>query len=318
MAHSHAPLGFLGFGEAGFHLALGLREAGAPPMIAFDIHADRGTAGERIRSRAAATDTRLVASAEALGNSSAVILSVVTAASALDAARSVAPSLAADRIFVDLNSVAPATKRQIADLIGIAGARFVEGAIMAPVPPAKHRVPILLNGPSAHAVHDALSRYGARLEVMNGAVGAAAAVKMCRSIVIKGLEALLLECAVAAGEYDATDRVFDSLDETFPGMKWRQTADYMIGRVLEHGERRAREMEEVAGTLRAAGIDPIMAEATARRQDWDRARSAGRLGEPRPDSNAGLLALLVDRPGLCSTPPAQHAERVSDAKSATS
>ena len=42
----------------------------------------------------------------------------------------------------------------------------------------------------------------------------------------------------------------------------------MVNRAVVHGERRAREMEEVAETLRAIGVEPIMAEAAARRQDW--------------------------------------------------
>jgi len=166
---------------------------------------------------------------------------------------------------------------------------------MAPVPGADHRVPILLNGASAPDLADALSPYDMRLDVMDGPIGAAAAVKMCRSIVIKGMEALLLECTLTAGEYGATDRVFDSLAETYPGMDWRKTARYMIGRMLEHGERRAHEMEEVAKTLRAAGIEPLMTEATARRQNWEATlRRDGRLDGPRPASIEQLLELLVD------------------------
>jgi Domain of unknown function (DUF1932) len=142
-----------------------------------------------------------------------------------------------------------------------------------------------------------LSSYRMRLDVIDSPIGAATAVKMCRSIVIKGLEALLLECSLAAGEYGAADRVYDSLAETYPGMDWRKLANYMIGRVLEHGERRAREMEEVAQTLRAAGIEPVMAEATARRQDWEATlRTDGRLNGPRPDTIERLLKVLVDQP----------------------
>jgi 3-hydroxyisobutyrate dehydrogenase-like beta-hydroxyacid dehydrogenase len=296
MADRQAPIGFLGFGEAGFHLARGLRRAGAPPLVAFDIKAQHEAGGERIRARAVETGTRLVEAPATLAQEARVILSVVTAASALEAAESLAADLAADHLYVDLNSVSPATKSRIAAVVGDGAGRFVEGAIMAPVSGADHRVPILLNGPAAPAVVDALSPYQMRLEVMNGAIGAAAAVKMCRSIVIKGLEALLLECTLAAREYGAADRVYDSLAETYPGIDWRKTASYTIGRVLEHGERRAREMEEVVETLGTAGIEPLMAEATARVQDWEAAmRRDGRLNGPRPDTVERLLSLLVDR-----------------------
>jgi len=265
MPDGQTAIGLIGFGEAGYHIARGLRGAGAPPLVAFDINTPGGAGDERIRARAAETATRLVDSPRALAREATVILSVVTAASACEAATSVAPSLTADHLYVDLNSVSPATKRQIAAAIGTAG-RFIEGAIMAPVPGHDHRVPILLNGPSATELLHALEPYGMRLEVMQGPIGAAAAVKMCRSIVIKGMEALMVECALASGEFGAADRVYASLSETYPGIDWRRTARYMIGRVLEHGERRAHEMQEVASMLRAAGIEPLMAEATARRQ----------------------------------------------------
>ena len=292
---STTQIGFLGFGEAGFHLARGLRRAGAPPLTAFDINANHGTAGERIRARAAETGTHLVETPRDLARGTALILSVVTAPSAEEAAGSVAADLTTNHLYVDLNSVSPATKVRIAAAIARGSGRFVEGAILAPVAGLEHRVPILLNGPSARELVDALSSYQMRLDVMDAAIGAAAAVKMCRSIVIKGLEALLLECALAAGAYGATDRVYDSLAETYPGIDWRKTADYMIGRVLQHGERRAHEMEEVAETLRAAGIEPLMAEATARRQDWEAAlRREGRLDGPRPETADALLKLLID------------------------
>jgi 3-hydroxyisobutyrate dehydrogenase-like beta-hydroxyacid dehydrogenase len=295
-------LGFLGFGEAGYHLARGLRNAGAPPLVAFDIKAPNGRGDERIRARAAETGTHLVDTPLGLAERADVILSVVTAASAHDAASRIAGALTATHLYVDCNSVSPATKQQVAAAIGAGAGRFVEASIMAPVPGADHRVPILANGAPACELAEALSAYGMRLDVMDGPIGAAAAVKMCRSIVIKGMEALLLECTLTAGEYGATDRVFDSLAETYPGMDWRKTARYMIGRVLEHGERRAHEMEEVAKTLRAAGIEPLMAEATAHRQNWEATlRHDGRLDGSRPTSVDQLLELLVDRSGVVTT-----------------
>src|SRR5262250_2852232 len=128
---------------------------------------------------------------------------------------------------------------------------------------------MLLGGAGANTLKEMLAPLGMRMEVLDGAkVGSAAAVKMCRSIVVKGIEALLFECVMAATRFGADDLVFASLKETWPGIDWKKLADYTSGRVVVHGERRAREMEEVAESLKAIGIDPIMAEATARRQDW--------------------------------------------------
>jgi 3-hydroxyisobutyrate dehydrogenase len=268
MSH-HPPIGFIGFGEAGSTIALGLRSADLDHIYAYDINTDAPGFGPRIQQRAAESGTTLVRSSVELAERADVIFSTVTSSAALEAAEQIAPFLAERHLYADLNSVSPARKQEIGRVIDAARARFVEVAVMAPVLPYGHRVPMLLAGPFASAFGEAMTRFGMRCEILpNAKVGSAAAVKMCRSIVVKGLEALMCECVLAAGRFDADGYVFASLNESFPGIDWKRLADYMVGRVAVHGERRAREMEEVAETLRAIGIEPIMAEAAARRQDW--------------------------------------------------
>jgi len=269
-------VGFIGFGEAGFSIGRGLRAAGLPELFAYDIQTTSTDRGPLIRDRAATAGARLVANPAELAASASLLISTVTCSSALDAARQHAPSLRGpsrtdgpQHLYADLNSVSPDVKRQVAAVVGATGASFVEAAVMAPVGPYAQRVPMLLGGPGADAFVQAMQPFDMRLEILPGAgIGTAAAVKMCRSIVVKGLEALLTECVLGASVYGATAQVFASLQESYPGIDWRKLADYNINRLVVHGERRAREMEEVAETLRAAGVDPIMAEATARRQDW--------------------------------------------------
>jgi 3-hydroxyisobutyrate dehydrogenase-like beta-hydroxyacid dehydrogenase len=266
-------IGFIGFGEAGSNLAKGLSGAGGTRLFAYDINTHTPRLGEKIRKRATTTQTSLVESSESLARSCDILLSVVTAKAASDAARQTLPFLEARHFYADLNSVSPAQKQSIGEIISPSGARYVEAVMMSAVPAHLHRVPMLLGGPNAGAFVELLSPHGMRLEVISEEIGAASAVKMCRSIIVKGLEALLLECVMGASRYGADERVLASLADTIPGLDWSKLADYMVGRVVEHGERRAREMEEVAETLRAIGIEPIMAEATARRQEW-----GGRLG----------------------------------------
>lgn len=261
-------IGFVGFGEAAFHLSKGLREAGVGPFVAFDIHTHTTGRGEKIRQRALETGTRLVESNAELAGSAAWILSTVTSDQAAIAAGQNAPHLSGQHLYADLNSVSPAVKQGIARVIEAAGARFVEIAMMAPVPPYGHRVPILAGGGAAVEFAERMMPYGMRIEVVSREVGTAAATKMFRSIMVKGMEALITECVLGAGRYGAEQGVFASLAESYPGIDWQAMADYMIGRVVEHGERRAREMEEVAETLESIGIEPIMAGATARRMDW--------------------------------------------------
>jgi 3-hydroxyisobutyrate dehydrogenase-like beta-hydroxyacid dehydrogenase len=263
-----APIGFVGFGEAAFHIVRGLREAGAGDFVAYDIYTNTPGRGEKIRRRAEETGTRLVESNAELAAAASWIWSAVTSDQAAAAAAQNAPHLTAQHLYADLNSVSPAVKQAIARTVAATGARFVEIAMMQPVPPYGHRVPILAGGDAAAEFRERMSPYGMRIEIAGREVGKAAATKMFRSIMIKGMEALITECVLAAGRYGAEQGVFASLAESYPGIDWPSLADYMIGRVVEHGERRAREMEEVAETLESIGIEPIMALATARRQEW--------------------------------------------------
>jgi 3-hydroxyisobutyrate dehydrogenase-like beta-hydroxyacid dehydrogenase len=268
LTDANPAIGFVGFGEAGFHIARGLRDAGMDRITAFDIHAQTAGLGQKICRRAEEARVHLAASTAELASKSDIILSTVTANQAMQAAEQNGPFLTAHHLYADLNSVSPALKQTIARTIGATGARFVEVAIMAPVPPSGHRVAMLTGGPAAGEFIERLAPFGIRAEVASAEIGVAAATKMFRSIIVKGLEALVTECVLGASHYGAEQRVFASLAESYPGMDWNSLADYMVGRVVLHGERRAREMEEVAETLRSLGIDPIMAEATVRRMDW--------------------------------------------------
>ncbi len=256
-------IGFVGFGEAAFHIAKGLRQPGVSSISAFDINVT-----EKLRQRAQDAGTRLVDTNQELVNSCEIMMSAVTANQAMNAAEQNAPFLTQAHIYADLNSVSPGLKQSIARVIARSGARFAEIAMMAPVPPYGHKVPMLAGGNGAQAFVDQLTPFGISAEIVSREVGTAAATKMFRSIIVKGMEALLTECVLGASRYNADERVFASLAETFPAINWKELADYMVGRVVVHGERRAREMEEVAATLREMDIEPIMAEAIVRRMDW--------------------------------------------------
>jgi 3-hydroxyisobutyrate dehydrogenase-like beta-hydroxyacid dehydrogenase len=288
-------VGFIGFGEAGSAIALGLRTAGIDTLSAFDINTHTADSGASIQRRAGESRTALLDSPAALVQSSDIIFSTVTSSSALDAAAGAARCLEPRHLYADLNSVSPAVKIEIDAVVGASGASFVEAAVMAPVLPYGHKVPMLINGTGARAFAAAMAPFGMRLQLLDGAkIGSAAAVKMCRSIVVKGLEALLFECVMAASRFEADDLVWASLQETYPGIAWKKLADYTSGRVVVHGERRAREMEEVAETLRAIGVDPVMAEATARRQEWSaRLDLRSRFGADGPATYQDVLDAIA-------------------------
>jgi 3-hydroxyisobutyrate dehydrogenase-like beta-hydroxyacid dehydrogenase len=206
----------------------------------------------------------------------------------------------AGQVFLDINSCSPAKKQSSAKSLERCGADYVEAAVMAPVPPQRLKVPMLLGGRRAADVAPALTALGMNAKAIADQIGVASAVKMCRSVVIKGIEALALESMQAARAFGAEEQVLASLDQTYPSMGWdKELPDYLISRIAEHGRRRAAEMREVARTLREVGIAPLMASATAERQDFllDEMSAHGLRYEPDQPFSWRTLAdtLAADR-----------------------
>jgi 3-hydroxyisobutyrate dehydrogenase-like beta-hydroxyacid dehydrogenase len=197
----------------------------------------------------------------------AFVLSLVTADSALSAARDYAPLLPDGAIWCDLNSVAPGTKREAAAAIEAAGGRYVDVAVMAPVNPAKLAVPLLVSGPHAIAAQPLLASLGfSNIHFVGDEVGRASAIKMIRSVMVKGLEALSSECAAAAEAAGVFDEVMASLDASEKAATWADKVAYNRERMATHGARRAAEMEESAKTLQGLGVEPVMTRGTVRLQ----------------------------------------------------
>ena len=261
-------IAFIGFGEAGQTISRGLRGEGHAAIRTYDILFDDPLNAGKLKSAAEALGVAVAANhVDAVRDADLVFLAV-TASSSIDAALSCVPGLRKGQFFLDINSVSPQRKLQTAERIAPTGASYVDVAVMAPVAPYLHKVPCLIGGPGAGELLPRARALGMKLELVSDQVGQASAIKMFRSIMIKGFEALTLECMLAAGEYRVEDQVLASLTETFPSLDWNRISGYMIERMVSHGGRRAAEMREVAATLRGIGIEPLMAEATAARQQW--------------------------------------------------
>lgn len=259
-----ARFGIIGVGEAGSAIAAGLREAGADTVLGYDSRADDPV----VAGRAAAAGLPLVGSLAELTARADLLTCLTSATSALAVATSVAPHLEHRHVYSDWNSASPQLKMRVAAIVRPTGARFVDGAVMAAVPPHRHQVPVLLSGDGAEEFASAVYGLGMRLEVLGTEPGAASAVKMFRSLLVKGLEALILECVVGAHEFGAAKRVLDSMNGSLPMGDWDELASYLIGRTVRHGARRAEELRQVAVTLADAGVEPMLAEAGARRLQW--------------------------------------------------
>ena len=256
----------IGYGEVGRILAEDLR-ASRHEVTAFDVKL--GTpAGGPLRAHSLVHGVTLAEShAQAVGRAE-LIVSAVTASQTVAAAEACRSALRPETFFLDLNSASPGAKIAAAAHVTRGGGRYVEGAVMTAVPPHRIKVPLLLGGPHAEQILPALAELGFAARVASGQLGVASATKLCRSVLIKGLEAMVIESFTVARHHGVEDAVVASLHETFPGVDWEQQASYFFGRVILHGRRRAEEMREAAVTVREAGLDPFSASGTAQRQAW--------------------------------------------------
>ena len=252
-AEESMNIAFIGFGEAAQAFAASLGEHGGPGFAAFDILNGTGR-DQRLRDAAARLGVDYRPSAEEAVRSAEWVFSAVTAADCLDAALSVAPLLGDGQVFFDINSVSAGRKREAAAMVTRNGAAYVDMAVMAPVHPRGHRTPVLIAGPDCAAVHDRLAGLGFELGVAGDAVGAATAVKMLRSLFVKGMEAVTVQTLLAARAAGCLDVVHESLAGSFPGLGWPDFARYQLERVARHGIRRSAEMVESAAAQDELGF----------------------------------------------------------------
>lgn len=307
-------LALIGFGEAGQAMAEGMLQEsmlqesmlqegmhgeGVSQIAAWDILFP-GPAGAKLVEAANKAGVRVASSAADAVRDSEIVIAAVTAASSLEAAHSIAGHLHGSPFYLDVNSVSPGRKQATAKLLGD-GVRYVDVAIVSAIYPARHKSPMMLAGPHAAAAEPVLSALGMKTQFVGAEIGAAAAIKMIRSVMIKGIEALTLECFLAASHAGVVDQVARSLRNNYPTLDWDKLAEYNIERMASHGIRRAAEMREVADTLRELGIEPLMTMGTIERQ-----QQLGEIGRQpaiqdavrkgREEMLAAIDAAMSDKP----------------------
>ena len=277
-------LGLIGYGEVGRIFAAGLGAHFASVRV-WDIDL-----------RNPAPQVQACASMQELAQSCDLVISAVTAANTLAVAQEAAPHLRPGAVFLDLNSASPGTKQLASNVVEAAGAHYVEAGVMTSVPPHGIKVPMVLGGPQAQALSLRCNSMGMDTTAVAPTIGTASAIKMCRSVMIKGLEALVIESYTTARAYGVEAHVLPTLAETFPSIDWEKTGGYFFSRVAQHGKRRAEEMRECANTVREAGFAPTMAQAIAEKHQWvaDQARAGTLAGvdkaAPWQDYADALLA----------------------------
>jgi 3-hydroxyisobutyrate dehydrogenase-like beta-hydroxyacid dehydrogenase len=258
----------IGFGEVGGIFGRDLAAAGIQVSV-FDVLFNSAPTGAAMLAKAKNANVIAWNTMEEAVRGADLVISAVTSSEATNVAKEAAVALHSGQTYLDINSVSPETKREIARILEPSNVIFIEAAVMAPVSPQRLKVPMLLGGAEAEPGAARLRSIGMNVTPISKRIGVASAVKMCRSVIIKGIEALAVESLFAARRYGAEKEVLSSLAATYPQMGWDGALpDYLVSRVAEHGRRRAAEMREVAETLRNIGLEPLTALATAERQDW--------------------------------------------------
>ena len=260
-------VGLVGYGEVGRILAEDLRKQDVK-VSAYDIKLRTDQASLPLRDHASQHGVVLTTCHADLAAAADFIVSAVTASQAVPVAQACAPAVKQGAWFLDFNSASPGAKQRAAALIDGSGGRYVEGAVMTSIPPYRIKVPLLLGGAGAKELAPLLVELGFGAKVASEKLGVASAVKMCRSVMIKGLEAMVIESFTTARAYGVENAVLASLKETFPGIDWEKQGAYFFQRVIEHGRRRSEEVREVAETVREIGLTPWSAQGTAERQAW--------------------------------------------------
>jgi 3-hydroxyisobutyrate dehydrogenase-like beta-hydroxyacid dehydrogenase len=258
-------LGLVGYGEVGHALGAGMRSAGNTHVVAYDIAWLDSPYSGQIRAHADADGVRLVESPEMLARESDFIIAVTPGSKSVAAASAIAGFLTSEHTYVDIASSTPRVKVEVARVLANSGAAVADGGIVGTPLRDGHRLPIVASGPAAERFRDIMNPWGLRIEVVGTEIGAGSAFKIVRSVVMKGLEALLVECGLASARYGIQDEVFASISAWMDTGPFMDTVTFLLRTNVIHAQRRSEEMEMSASALEEIGIEPIMTRATVRR-----------------------------------------------------
>ena len=291
-------LGFIGFGGAGHGLAKGLKQAGVDEIHFYDRMQEIPPYAEAIGRRAAEIGAVREATVQDLLSRVEIVISCVTGAMAVSVAKEAAPFLGAGHLWADVNTAAPSVKEEVAGIVEKTGALFADAAMMGAIPTYLHRVPIFASGRGAGRFSECMQPYGMNIRIIGDRPGQASAIKLLRSIFMKGLLSLFLELLTATHRYGVDETVLGSIAESLDGVPFLETARLQMTKGAVNAERMAHEMEEVIATLDAMGLPAGMSRAAREKLLW----CAGlglreRFGGELPSTLAEVLKEMEKIPG---------------------
>ena len=261
-------LGFIGFGEVGFEMAMGFKSEGLDRVLAYDVMQGDSVYGPLIRERVQNSGVALISSPEEVIKNVDVIIVAVPGSKTLQTAKDIVGFFDEHKLYVDVSASAPETKRAVWETVKTSGAKFVDAAMLGSLPQYKHKVPTLISGNGSDELLRLMTPYGMALDKANDNPGDATAIKLVRSIVMKGLPALLMEALEAASAMKIEEVVLKSLAETMNSCTFEVTMNRLVTGTAVHAERRGQEMVNVIEMLNTLNIKPTMSQATFERHKW--------------------------------------------------
>lgn len=260
-------IGFIGFGEAAFHISRGLRNEGIQDIIAYDAMTGHETMGRLIRTRADEAGVTLVDSARTVVEKSDLVFAAVPSSYSLEVARAAEPFLKEGQQYVDVSASTPTVKKNIWDMIRHRHVLFTDAAMLGSLPQDRHKVPITASGNGVKVFCDTMSPFGMRITCLNEEPGAASAIKLVRSIYMKGIAALMFEMLQAADAYGISEELVSSIATSFDGIPFREHLDRLVTGTAIHAGRRAAELKGSIQMLEETDIDAAMTIAAKHRHE---------------------------------------------------
>ncbi len=282
---------FIGFGEASYSIAKGLKSEGATDIRAFDIMQDQEPQCQLIRKRAEEVGVQLMGSVEEAVEGAEIVFSINSPKVCVSVAKGIVPFLKAGQTLIDCNAAAPTSMQEIAELPFAEGALFCDAGMMGSVPASGHKIKMFLSGNGAQHFHDVMEPYHFVNTVLDAPAGGASAIKMFKSVWSKGIPQLIIESLMPAAKYGVYEQAIQGIKNPFKG-NVEEECQLLVYRTMIHAGRRISEMEFVAETIEKLGLDASMSRAAAKRlSDISRVDYKLRLEEGR-ESLAELIAIL--------------------------
>ncbi len=236
-------------------------------IIAYDAMIDHAELGPRIRERAGESGVTMASSAVEVVKDVDYLFVAVPAVNAQDVYREIVSDLRAGQVYIDVCATTPAVKEELTKGVEQAGAVYVDAAMLGSLPLNKHRVPITASGTGAARFHEEMSAFGMQIKCISSQAGAASAVKLIRSIFMKGIASLMFEMLEGAQEYDVIDEVVESISKSMDGIPFESHLNRLVTGTAVHAARRAAELQGSVQMLADCDIDNVMAIAAKHKHE---------------------------------------------------